>query len=80
MKVNCPTCGANLTLGEKLGIKLSLAATGAIVGSRVHWLAALLAAGVGYWIGENYIDPEIYKTVQTCPQCRQLFTIANNVL
>ncbi len=69
MKKFLPNCG--LTVGEQIGGKLALAATGAYLGSRVHPVAGVVAGLVGIYLGHRYID----TAIQNCPQCGTILMI-----
>lgn len=74
MNVICPNCGA--TVGEQIGGRLGLAAAGALLGSRVNPLAALLLGLIGAAIGHRVID----SSVRLCPQCWTVLQIASDFL
>lgn len=74
MNVSCPRCGA--TVGEQIGGKLGLALAGAVLGNRVHPLAALAFGLLGAIVGHRYID----STIRICPKCGFAFRIANDFL
>ena len=71
--VFCPNCG--LTVGEQIGGKLLLAATGYAVGGKDP-LIAFGVALLGAWLGHIYID----SALRTCPNCWTVIRIAEGLL
>jgi predicted RNA-binding Zn-ribbon protein involved in translation (DUF1610 family) len=71
MNVSCPNCGA--TIGEQIGGKLGLGLAGALLGSRVNPLAAVIFGCFGAAMGHLYID----TAVRTCPECGTVLRIIN---
>lgn len=74
MNATCPNCGA--TVGEQIGGRLGLAAAGALLGSRVSPVVAVLFALIGAAAGHQYID----SPLRVCPQCWTVLQIATDFL
>lgn len=70
----CPSCG--LTVGEQIGGKLALGATGALVGGKVDPLLGLIVGLIGAWLGHVYID----SAITNCPQCGTALMIVQRLL